>query len=231
MAKRAPLVSQHLENISREALEKYQAIVRQYVRRRRGVYALYRRDKLYYVGLASSLSSRLEQHLKNRHKQSWDRFSVYLTIGDSHLKELESLILRIVKPIRNKQSGKFVSAEDLHRKFANDIRELHSQELISLIGRKTIAGIERKPKSSPEGRQPVLAYYSSKPLELRAKYKGNLIRARVRQNGLISLNGKTYRSPSLAGAAACQRRTCNGWTFWEYERAPGDWIKLDELRK
>jgi hypothetical protein len=49
MGKRAPLVSQYLENISREALEKYQDIVRQYVRRRQGVYALYRRGKLHYV--------------------------------------------------------------------------------------------------------------------------------------------------------------------------------------
>ena len=24
-------------------------------------------------------------------------------------------------------------------------------------------------------------------------------------------------------AAACARRTCNGWRFWEHERAPGDW--------
>ena len=53
MAKRTPLVCQHLENISREALEKYQDIIRQYVRRRHGVYALYRRGKLQYVGLAS----------------------------------------------------------------------------------------------------------------------------------------------------------------------------------
>jgi hypothetical protein len=30
MAKRTPLVCQHLENISREALEKYQDIVRRY---------------------------------------------------------------------------------------------------------------------------------------------------------------------------------------------------------
>jgi hypothetical protein len=37
MAKRAPLVCQHLENISREALEKYQDIIRQYVRRRQEV--------------------------------------------------------------------------------------------------------------------------------------------------------------------------------------------------
>jgi hypothetical protein len=38
MNKRAPLVCQQLENISREALGRYQDIVRQYVRRRHGVY-------------------------------------------------------------------------------------------------------------------------------------------------------------------------------------------------
>jgi len=26
-------------------------------------------------------------------------------------------------------------------------------------------------------------------------------------------------------------RAMNGWTCWTYERAPGDWVKLDELRK
>ena len=78
-------VSQHLENISRDALEKYQNIIRRYVRRRQGVYALYRRKKLYYVGLASNFRSRLARHLKDRHGDSWDRFSVYFTIGDTHL--------------------------------------------------------------------------------------------------------------------------------------------------
>jgi hypothetical protein len=39
------------------------------------------------------------------------------------------------------------------------------------------------------------------------------------------------RKPSLVGASACKRRSCNGWTFWQYERAPGDWVLLNELRK
>jgi hypothetical protein len=82
MANRSSLVCQHLENISRDALEKYQDVIRGYVRGRQGVYALYRRDKLYYVGLASNLRMRLSHHLRNRHGDSWDRFSVYLTIGD-----------------------------------------------------------------------------------------------------------------------------------------------------
>lgn len=81
MVKRTPLVCQQLENISREALGKYQDIIRQYVRRRHGVYALYRRGKIHYVGLASNLRSRLARYLRDRHQNSWDRFSVYLAAG------------------------------------------------------------------------------------------------------------------------------------------------------
>ncbi|MEE9144986.1 MAG: hypothetical protein V3U06_09500 [Candidatus Binatia bacterium] len=56
----AQLVSQQIENISSEALERYQNIVRRYVRVRQGVCAFYHRGKLYYVRLASNLrSSRL----------------------------------------------------------------------------------------------------------------------------------------------------------------------------
>jgi hypothetical protein len=49
------LVCQHLENISREALEKYKEIIKEFVRGRHGIYALFRRGKLNYVGLASNL--------------------------------------------------------------------------------------------------------------------------------------------------------------------------------
>src|SRR6266511_3304469 len=98
MAQRAQLVCQQLENVSSVVLEEYQDIIRHYIRGRNGVYALYKREKLYYVGLATNLRSRLKQHLRDRHGESWDRFSVYLTIGDSHLKEMESLLLRITHP-------------------------------------------------------------------------------------------------------------------------------------
>jgi len=228
MAKRSPLVSQHLENISRDALEKYQDIIRRYVRRRQGVYVLYRRGKLHYVGLASNLRSRLAHHLIDRHRDSWDRFSVYLTIGDSHLKELESLILRIVKPTGNKQKGKFAKSEDIRRRFAKDVRAHQRDELISLLGKKIIHEVEVE---FSKGTPPVLAKYISRPMALQTRYKGRILKARVRRDGLIRFRKKVYSSPSVAGAAACKRRTCNGWTFWKYERAPGDWVKLTELRK
>jgi predicted GIY-YIG superfamily endonuclease len=230
MGKRTPLVCQHLENISREALEKYQDIIRLYVRRRQGVYALYRHNKLYYVGLASNLRSRLAHHLRDRHQDSWDRFSVYLTIGDRHLKELESLILRIVKPAGNKQKGTFIKSEDIRRKFSRDIRMSQRDELISLLGRK-ISRKEEEEEKFVKDKKPVLSKYFTAPVKLRARYKGHIIRAHVKRNGQISFRGKVYSSPSLAGAVACKRGSCNGWTFWQYERAPGDWVPLNELRK
>ncbi len=231
MPKPIPLVCQHLENISRHALEQYQDIIREYVRRRQGVYALYRRGKLYYVGLAINLRSRLASHLKDRHGDSWDRFSVYLTIGDSHLRELESLILRIVKPSGNKIKGKFAKSEDIRRRFGRDVRARMNRELRDLLG-KQIAVEPCKPTvKQTSGRKAMLAQYVDGPMRLRARFKGKVIIARVRRNGIVGVNGRTFTSPSLAAAFACGRRTCNGWVFWQYERAPGDWVLLDNLRK
>lgn len=68
-------------------------------------------------------------------------------------------------------------------------------------------------------------------MKLRARCKGEMLYATVRRDGTVRFNGKIYTSPSLAGAAARQYRTCNGWVFWRYERAPGDWVPLNELRK
>ena len=231
MARHASLVCQHLENISRQALEKYQHLIRQYVRNRHGVYALYRRGKLYYVGLASNLRTRLGHHLKDRHAQSWDRFSVYFTIGDSHLRELESLLLRIVKTKGNKQKGKFAKSEDLRRRFARDAKRSWQLEMQDLFGLSAPRPPTQKPASVTAGRTPILAAHIDAPMKLRARCKGQMLHATVRRDGTVRYDGNLYTSPSLAGAAAVKRPTCNGWTFWQYERAPGDWVPLDQLRK
>lgn len=64
---RGQLVCQHLEGASAKLFEQYADILREYVRGRHGVYALYKEDRLYYVGLAGNLRSRLKQHLRDRH--------------------------------------------------------------------------------------------------------------------------------------------------------------------
>lgn len=230
MAKRAQLVSQHLENISHEALSKYQDVIRSYVRGRQGIYALYRKNELYYVGLARNLRSRLKTHLRDRHKKLWDRFSVYLTIGDSHLNELESLILRTVKPSGNHQSGKFIRSENLRGRLSRDLRARQRLEFYWLIGRSTSPVPKHRQAKVVKKGSPVLSAYVNRSTKLRATFKGKLVRARIRKNGLIRYRGKDYKSPSKA-ASAVVKRAANGWTFWKYERAPGDWVSLKELRR
>lgn len=227
MSRHDQLVCQQLEGISRNALEKYQNIVREYVRGRHGIYALYKGSRLYYVGLASDLRFRLGQHLRDRHGGSWDRFSVYLTLDSTPLRDLEALILRVARPSGNRLIGRFSQCDDLRRRFAHDVRAHFRTELSTLIGSGPPALCE---PIVDERRTIALARFVNRLSVLQVKFKGKLMRARVLRDGIISFQGKRYSSPSRAGAAACKRPTCNGWAFWKYERAPGDWVVLDNLR-
>jgi hypothetical protein len=101
--RRDALVYAHLENVSRDLLERHPDVVRDFIGRNAGVYALYRRNRLYYVGLANALRHRLKAHVKNLHGNSWDSFSVYLTIKDQHLREIEALMLRLARPTGARQ--------------------------------------------------------------------------------------------------------------------------------
>lgn len=240
--KQSNLVCEYLERISRQALEEYQDIIRKYVRGRHGIYALYKKNKLYYVGLASNLRSRLHHHLRDRHAETWDSFSVYLTIGDQHLKELEALILRIIKPVGNLQKGKFNYADDLRKKFKNDISKALSIEMEGLFCQSKIVKKKESDVAEKNGkhRKATLAPFIKNRTKIRMKFKGKLYVAYVRRDGTITfgaesaeadrLQGRVHYSPSLA-AAAISGRGMNGWTWWTFERAPGDWVKLDELRK
>jgi len=232
MVKRnSQLVCQHLENISRKMLKEYQDIIRDFVRGRNGVYALYRRGKLYYVGLASGLLGRLRMHLRDHHAGTWDRFSVYLTIGPAYMREIESLLVRISHPPGNKQRGKFVRSESLLAQVKAEYHRRKKQEEEDLFGTRKKPG--KKPPEPPgeqKGHKPVLGPWAGQLKRLRARHKGKLIYARVLKDGRVSLGGKRYTSPSAAAATACGTRTRNGWTFWTYERAPGDWVLIKELR-
>lgn len=241
------LVSQYLENISRKALEKYSRILRKYLRGRHGIYALYHKDKLYYVGLASNLRSRLGHHLRDRHAHAWDRFSIYFTIGGKHLKEIESLLLRIIELKGNKQMGKFGRADDLRNRFRSELKRSWQSELGDLFCTDTAHEEPTTDRKSSRlrkkyGKVPVLAKYVNRRFHIRYRYKGKVYIAHVRRDGSITfaregaeadrLQGKVFTSPSLAAkAVASKSRSRNGWVCWEYERAPGDWVFLNEIRK
>lgn len=235
MPRRHSLVCQYVENLSSAAIEKYADIIRDLVGRQHGVYALYKRERLYYVGLATNLRSRLRHHLKDRHNGRWDRFSVYLTIDSRHMKELESLVLRIVRPKGNRQIGKFARSDNLLPVLKRRFRQQQKEELLDLIGRSyDLVTTETAPRKrrgkAKRGDGPVLAGYVSKAKTLRVTYKGVVHKARVRKDGTIRVGAKVFNSPSTAGAHVAGRPV-NGWTFWKYERAPGKWVGLADLRR
>jgi GIY-YIG catalytic domain len=226
--KKMSLVSEYLENISGAALADRQAFFKVSVHRRNGVYALYRRNKLYYVGLAVNLQGRIKHHLKDRHAGLWDRFSMYLTKGDDHIRELESLLLRIVNPPGNRQIGRFKGAKNLGKDLRRWIRWEAKESEIDVFGTR-----RRKPR-------PGQHLYHTRPLRgkivrttaLKARLKGRDYHARILVNGAILYARKRYDSPTEAAVGALKhRRRVNGWWFWQYERAPGDWVRLRELRK
>jgi hypothetical protein len=65
---------------------------------------------------------------------------------------------------------------------------------------------------------------------IRGTLKGKIFRARVRPNGKIRFNGKSYSSLSVAAKAAIHRPT-NGWWFWQVERGRHNWVRLNKVRK
>jgi len=65
--------------------------------------------------------------------------------------------------------------------------------------------------------------------QVRAKYKGQLYLAEVK-DGALMLDGKRHHSPSSA-AMAITRTPTNGWTFWEAKLpGTGDWRSMKAIR-
>lgn len=83
-----------------------------------GIYVLYDKDEVYYVGLSkTSLKGRLRKHaLRDRHKGNWDNFSFYQITRQQYIKDIETLLLRVYKPLGNKVGGKFKKKYNLAKR-------------------------------------------------------------------------------------------------------------------
>lgn len=219
----------HLERVSRSLLEEHPEVVRRFVGRNAGIYALYRKSKLYYVGLASRLSARLRHHVRDRHGLSWDRFSIYLTIKDQHLREIESLLLQIAKPTGNRAGGKPAGSQNMRRWIERAIREKRKQEIADLFDRSgRQSGSSRKKLKLDDELE--LVRLLPQGARLRGSYKGQEFKAIAKPDGRVRFNGTYYKSLSTAASAAIKRPS-NGWWFWKVERGRGNWQRLTKIRK
>ena len=235
MPEARPLVGGFLERISVKAFEKYHREITDLVRTQHGVYALYKNDRLYYVGLAVNLRRRIKQHLRDKHAGRWNRFSLYLVRKVDHIKEIESLLLRISDPAGNRQGGRLRRATNLEGQLRGMMEQCQRAELDEIFSRDVRTrgatapgrGARRKKTIGKPGvERPLKGIVGGK--RIYGTYKGKEFKALVYHNGRIKFNGQFYDSPSAAGQAARHCKT-NGWTFWQL-RKDGELVKLSKLR-
>lgn len=222
------LVVQYIEKIRSEIFEEYRKEIKKFAKGRNGIYALYSGTKLYYVGLASSLTGRVNGHLKNRHMGEWDSFSMYLTADSSYLKEIESLILRIVDVKGNRVKGKLKNAADLRRELLKELKYSQKTQLDFLMGRADRRRLAMATKEIKEN-QTELIRYGLGSTRITAQYKGKTYKARIDRNGWVLYGNRKFPSLSAAGIHILNR-SCNGWTFWKAKNSKGKWVRLDEWR-
>ena len=223
------LVTEFFEKISWEILEKYPQIVNEMIKGKAGLYALYNRDRLYYVGLTANLKGRLKTHLKDRHKGLWNRYSVYLAKEANHIKSLESLVLRIVNPSGNHVKGHMPGASNLGRKINHQMSETDANNRAKLLGGSDVQR-RIKAKATSRGTLGLKGVVEHRYL-LRGAYKGKKYSATLRKDGLISYNRKQYESPTAAAKMIIKGRAVNGWAFWKYRNDAGEWVQLTRLRR
>ena len=201
-------------------------------------HALYRREKLYYIGLATDFKKRINQHLKDRHKGKWNYFSLYIIRKSDHIREVEALLLRIADPTGNYQKGKLKGSKNLGRELKRLMTEDFKDFMDKAFGksqRKKTATTKKKTSakkkvSKAKADKPLKGYFPGGK-RIYATYKGKDYKAWVYKTGTIKYNGNLYNSPSTAGKAVKGGKATNGWSFWKYKNKDGELLRLRTLRK
>ena len=93
-----------------------------------GIYALYHKDRLYYVGLTTNLFSRIRWHMRDRHARKWDSFVIFRIKQVHYLKDIETLIINVIDSPGNRTRGKVPRDADINR-ILKDILRQHSKKI------------------------------------------------------------------------------------------------------
>ena len=226
MKKFVPILEEHLERISYGAMEHYSDVLRDMIKGRSGVYALYDGDELYYLGLASNMMGRLKNHVRDRHKGLWDRFSVYLTARpeQAHIRELEALLLRIIRPQGNRVVGRLRSAKNLYPMLQRAMTRRDEERRAEMLGGRAARSLEKRRTKSASKKSAT----GPGPVFLRATYKGEKYSAMLRKDRQVRHAGTLYPSLRAAAKAIVGDRGINGSRFW-HAKHKGEWIPVRQI--
>lgn len=122
--KRGSFIEYSLSGISRDAFEVIKRELKSVLKKRMGIYALYKGDKVVRVGLGTEIYHRIKGHSKNK-KLNWDNVSLFLIRKEyiGHLRDLETAIVRIAKPKYNKQRGRIGDEHFLERILKKSVKQ------------------------------------------------------------------------------------------------------------
>lgn len=93
-----------------------------------GIYALYRKNSLYYVGLTTNLFGRVRHHLRDRHKGKWDHFVIARIKKVNYLKDIETLLTHLMDLPGNRVKGHVPKDGDINR-ILRQILSVHTKEI------------------------------------------------------------------------------------------------------
>jgi GIY-YIG catalytic domain len=222
-----PLVMKKLEMVSKDIFSHYSKHITKLIGDSPGVYALYDDNELYYVGRATDLQNRVNQHLHDRHIASWTHFSLYLASKKEHIHEIESLIVRIANPKGNRVMPGGKSSGSLIKELMTLVRQTQEEDLYHLFGQ---GRRQKTTKNKAVRGRRTLAGLVKRRTPLYKSYKRKDYNAALLPNGTIELKSKRYLTPTAAAKAIVQR-SVNGLLFWFIEDLNGDWVKLAEFMK
>lgn len=226
------IVAGYIEKVNSRICDGYQKEITDMTRGYQGLYALYKRNKLYYVGLARNLKGRIRHHLKDRHQGEWTHFSLYIIKRAGHIKELESLLLRIAYPKGNSQKGKLKNSKNLLPILKRQVKQKIREDFDDIF--KDVPSLIKKKKEriNHNGEKPLKGLLR-RHQRIYCSYKGKNYKARVLPSGTIKMvpSGKLFDSPSIAGISVTHKKTVNGWRFWKYKDKNGEFVYIDQLRK
>ena len=112
--KRGSLIQHALDNIRRESFDSIKRELRELLKDRAGIYALYKKGIVVKVGLGTNIYWRVKGHARSK-KMIWDTVSFFIIRNIKYLRDVETAINRIAKPKYSLQKGR-VGDENLYKR-------------------------------------------------------------------------------------------------------------------
>ena len=172
-----------------------------------GIYALHKGNKIYYVGKATKLKSRIRHHLKDRHEGLWDAFSLYVIENRRIVPELEKILISLIRPEGNKLNYER-ELRIAKKELKKEIIVLQNEELEALFDN------EKKERRKRLTTSKSFRNSRNKAVKLQKIYGGKKYNAKLLANGKVKYKNKIYNSHTAVAKIITKRKTINGRYFW-----------------